>query len=59
MAQEFEETVTVVKVDVDDLEEVASDAEVKAMPTFHLYVDGKKSKEVVGASKEKLRDLFT
>eukprot|EP00293_Proteomonas_sulcata_P008557 CAMPEP_0184290878 /NCGR_PEP_ID=MMETSP1049-20130417/3019_1 /TAXON_ID=77928 /ORGANISM="Proteomonas sulcata, Strain CCMP704" /LENGTH=153 /DNA_ID=CAMNT_0026598147 /DNA_START=209 /DNA_END=670 /DNA_ORIENTATION=- len=40
---------TFVKVDVDDLEEVAAEAEVKAMPTFQLYHGTKKVKQVTGA----------
>lgn len=59
MCEENADTVVGVKVDVDELEDVAQEAGVRAMPTFHLYVDGQKKKEVVGASEDKLKDLFT
>lgn len=58
LAKEYEETRIVVKVDVDELDEVAQEAEVSAMPTFHVYKNGAKVKELVGASREKLKGLF-
>lgn len=45
------------KVDVDENEKVAATCEVKAMPTFQVFVGGAKKEELVGASKEKLRAL--
>ena len=45
------------KVDVDTNEKVAATGEVKAMPTFQVFVGGAKKEELVGASKEKLRAL--
>jgi Thioredoxin len=36
---------------------VAAEAGVSAMPTFQVYVDGKKVEELVGAAKEKLEGL--
>ena len=41
-----------VKVDVDDLEEVAATADVRAMPTFQVYSGGKKTDTVTGARSE-------
>ncbi|ORX94992.1 thioredoxine 2 [Basidiobolus meristosporus CBS 931.73] len=43
-----------VKVDVDELPDVAANASVRAMPTFHIYKDGQKVAEVVGANPAKL-----
>lgn len=43
------------KVDVDDLEKVAEEFEVKAMPTFLFFKDGKQIDKVVGAKKEELQ----
>lgn len=46
-----------VKVDVDELEDVTSEAGVSAMPSFYVYKDGKVVDQIVGASKEKLEAL--
>ena len=46
-----------IKVDVDELEEVASEVGVSAMPSFFVYKDGKIADQLVGASKEKLEAL--
>jgi thioredoxin 1 len=46
-----------IKVDVDELEDVAAEAGVSAMPTFMIFKGGKKIEEIVGANKEKLADL--
>jgi len=46
-----------VKVDVDDLEDVAASAGVNAMPTFQVYAGGEKKKELVGANKDKLKAM--
>lgn len=48
---------TFIKVDVDELEDVASEASISAMPTFLVYKDGKVVDTMVGASKEKLEQL--
>ncbi|OGM40167.1 thioredoxin [Aspergillus bombycis] len=38
------------KIDVDQLEKVAAELGVRAMPTFMLFKDGKKVSDVVGAN---------
>lgn len=42
-----------VKVDVDDLSDVAAEYSIRAMPTFLLFKDGEKVAEVVGANAAK------
>ncbi|KAJ4837152.1 Thioredoxin-like protein cxxs1 [Turnera subulata] len=42
-------------VDVDDVKEVASKMEVKAMPTFVLMRDGAQVDRIVGANPEEIR----
>lgn len=46
------------KVDVDEVEAVAAACGISAMPTFQVWKDGKKVDELVGASKEKLKELI-
>lgn len=42
------------QVDVDQVPDVAQSAGIRAMPTFHIYVNGQRSVEIVGADKNKL-----
>lgn len=48
---------TFIKVDVDEAEDISGKCGISAMPTFQVWKDGKKVKELVGASKEKLKAL--
>nr|XP_043607679.1 thioredoxin H-type 2 [Erigeron canadensis] len=50
--------VTFLKVDVDELKEIAADWGVEAMPTFLFLKDGKKVDKVVGAKKEELQQTI-
>ena len=38
-----------IKVDIDELPEVSEDAEIRSMPTFHIYKNKVKVAEVIGA----------
>ncbi|KAI0297602.1 thioredoxin [Multifurca ochricompacta] len=45
------------KVDVDDQPDIAQEVGVRAMPTFVVFKDGNKVKDLVGASPGGLEDL--
>ncbi|XP_008061843.1 thioredoxin-like [Carlito syrichta] len=47
-------SVVFLEVDVDDCQDVASECEVKCMPTFQFFKKGQKVGEFSGANKEKL-----
>ncbi|KAK9471958.1 thioredoxin-like protein [Dipodascopsis tothii] len=47
------------KVDVDELSEVASEVEIRAMPTFILFKAGSKVQTVVGANPMALKKAIT
>jgi len=51
--------VVTMKVDVDDADDVAAFCKVEAMPTFAVFKSGKQVDSLVGASPDKLKDLFT
>ena len=46
-----------VKIDVDELEDVAGECGISAMPTFQVYSNGVKVSEMTGADKDKLSAL--
>lgn len=50
--------VAFLKVDVDDLPDVAQEQGVRAMPTFMAFYNGAKVDELVGADKNKLKDMI-
>ena len=58
LAKHYNDTVVVVKVDVDDNDEVAQLCKVKAMPTFQLFLSGKRVEEFSGANCDKLTKLI-
>ncbi|MBA0753584.1 hypothetical protein Gogos_020713 [Gossypium gossypioides] len=47
------------KVDVDELKEVAAEWDVDAMPTFLFLKEGKAVEKLVGAKKEELQQAVT
>eukprot|EP01023_Acetabularia_acetabulum_P016847 TRINITY_DN18350_c0_g1_i1.p8 TRINITY_DN18350_c0_g1~~TRINITY_DN18350_c0_g1_i1.p8 ORF type:complete len:118 (-),score=27.22 TRINITY_DN18350_c0_g1_i1:1253-1606(-) len=59
--EEFSELfddVVFLKVDVDEVIDVASETGISAMPTFLIFQNGQKVDEVVGASEHKLKALI-
>ena len=59
--KEFSETytgATFLKVDVDEVADVAQQVGIGAMPTFHLYKGGQKVDDLVGADAKKLEELI-
>ncbi|XP_018976765.1 thioredoxin [Cyprinus carpio] len=50
--------VVFLKVDVDDAQDVATFCDVKCMPTFHFYKNGKKIDEFSGSNKAKLEEML-
>ncbi|KAL0605847.1 Thioredoxin [Plecturocebus cupreus] len=50
--------VVFLEVDVDDCQDVASECEVKCMPTFQFFKKGQKVGEFSGANKEKLESTI-
>ncbi|KAK6188685.1 hypothetical protein SNE40_004816 [Patella caerulea] len=58
IANELEGKFIALKVDVDELEDLAARYKVSAMPTFIIIKSGEKIDELVGASEEKLKALI-
>ncbi|KAK7161548.1 hypothetical protein R3I94_004279 [Phoxinus phoxinus] len=49
--------VVFLKVDVDDAQDVAQSCEIKCMPTFHFYKNGKKLDDFSGSNQAKLEEM--
>ncbi|KAL9940187.1 hypothetical protein V8E36_000892 [Tilletia maclaganii] len=50
LSEQYGDKVKFFKVDVDEADDVGREVGIKAMPTFHLFVDGEKAGDVVGAN---------
>ncbi|XP_016102508.1 thioredoxin b isoform X2 [Sinocyclocheilus grahami] len=50
--------VVFLKVDVDDAQDVAAFCDIKCMPTFHFYKNGKKIDEFSGSNHVKLEEII-
>jgi thioredoxin 1 len=48
--------VVFLKVDVDNLSDVAAKCDIRSMPTFQIYKGGEKVGEVIGAAAKPLED---
>lgn len=58
LATQYEDKAVVLKVDVDECEDIAVEYGVSSMPTFVFIKNGKVVKNFSGASAEKLSDSF-
>lgn len=56
--EEFKDKIVFLKVNVDDLEDVAADYDVTAMPTFVVIKGNEKVSNLMGANEGKLRQLL-
>jgi len=50
--------VVFLKVDVDEVPNLAAREQISAMPTFYFYKGNKKIADLVGASQDRLKDLI-
>ncbi|KAK7206532.1 thioredoxin [Myxozyma melibiosi] len=57
-SEEFTEGIAFYKIDVDEVADVAAEVGVRAMPTFMLFKNGQKIKEVVGANPPALKSAI-
>jgi len=58
LADDLKDHLVVLKVDVDECEDIASDYKVTVMPTFLFLKNGEKIDEFAGANEAKLRELI-
>ncbi|XP_077284164.1 thioredoxin 2 [Arctopsyche grandis] len=57
LANEMADTLVVLKVDVDELEELAMKYDIKSLPTFVFFKNGNKIDEFTGANFDKLKSF--
>lgn len=57
LSRQYAEKVHFVQIDVDESPDVAHDLNIRAMPTFTIFKDGKKYDEIVGAKPPQLKAL--
>ncbi|MFZ2538844.1 MAG: thioredoxin [Oscillospiraceae bacterium] len=48
LAEEYSDSLKVVKLNVDDADKIATNYSVRSIPTLILFVDGQPKKQVVG-----------
>ncbi|XP_030376785.1 thioredoxin-2 [Scaptodrosophila lebanonensis] len=58
IAQKLAEKIVVLKVDVDECEEIAMEFNVSSMPTFVFLKNSKKIEEFAGANAQRLIDTI-
>ncbi|KAG6444133.1 hypothetical protein O3G_MSEX003230 [Manduca sexta] len=58
MAAEMADSIVVVKVDVDECEDIAADYNINSMPTFVFVKNSKKLEEFSGANVDKLKNTI-
>ena len=59
MAAEYEDRVTFMKVDVDELDDLALGQGIEAMPTFAFWKNGEKLEDFAGANEDKIRSTIS
>ncbi|KAF8893714.1 putative thioredoxin [Gymnopilus junonius] len=57
LSESAPEGVEFYKVDVDEQEQIAQEVGIRAMPTFMIFKDGDKVKDLVGARPAQLAEL--
>jgi thioredoxin len=57
-SDELADSVVFVKVDVDEVSQVAEEQQISAMPTFYAFKNGSKVGDLVGASQDGLIALI-
>ncbi|KAJ8708069.1 hypothetical protein PYW08_010435 [Mythimna loreyi] len=58
MASEMADSIVVLKVDVDECEDIATEYNINSMPTFVFVKSSKKIEEFSGANVDKLRNTI-